>query len=87
MGAGGTRAQFRELRIDSRGCFSSSHALKFNIACLVLPNTIGYDACSGMMLVGGAGGEESCGVVRSSMSVIRQREQEEEREGKPFKPR
>jgi hypothetical protein len=43
----------------------------FNIACLVLPNTIGYDACSGMMLVGGAGGEVSCGVVRSSISVIR----------------
>jgi hypothetical protein len=47
----GTRAQIRDLRIDPRGCFSRFHALKLNISCLLLPITIGYDACWGIMLV------------------------------------
>jgi hypothetical protein len=66
---------------DPRGCFSRSHALKPNISYLLLPISIGYDDRWGMILVGGAGGEQLCGVVRSSISVIRQREQEVERGG------
>jgi hypothetical protein len=42
---------------DPRGCFSSSHALKPNISCLLLPISIGYDDRWGMMLIRGAGGE------------------------------
>jgi hypothetical protein len=42
---------------DPRGCFSRFHALKFNMFSLVLPISIGYDDCSGMMLGRGAGGE------------------------------
>jgi hypothetical protein len=54
-------------------------AHKPNISCLLLPITIGYDDRWGMMLVGGAG-EKVMWVVRSSISVIRRREWEAERE-------
>jgi hypothetical protein len=52
---------------------------------LILPITISYDDCSGIMLVGGAGGEWSCGgeVVYLGLQAA----EEGRREGEPFKPR
>jgi hypothetical protein len=81
----GTQSLSNVLRDDSSGrvlvkpyrrsswLFSSSHTLKFNIFCLVLLITIGYDDCWGIKLVGGAGGEFMW-AVRTSISVIRRRE-------------